>query len=193
MKDIKDLKEKRGEFLPKEYQVPDKTKQFMKLAPGDNLIRVLSPPMLGWVVFTEDKKPVRRHIEEGEFSSKELNDMKAKRNEDGVFEGNKHFWVMLVWDYSAKAPKILEITQISIIKPLYGLLKDEDWGDLRDFDINIKREGTGKNDTTFEVTPKPHKKISEETKRCIDMLYEKNLIDLNAIWKGEYPFEIYNW
>ncbi|WP_430811297.1 MULTISPECIES: hypothetical protein [unclassified Carboxylicivirga] len=185
--------EKRGSFLPEAYQVPDKTRQFMKLTPGDNVIRVLSAPMLGYVVFTEDKKPHRRHIEEGDFTTDALREVRAKRNEDGDFEGSKHFWIMLVWDYASKAPKILEITQISVLKPLYALAEDEDWGDLRDFDINIHRTGTGKNDTEFAVTPKPHKPLQADIEDVIQQLEEKQLLDLNAIWRGEYPFEIYNW
>ena len=165
----------------------------MKLTPGDNVIRVLSAPLLGFVVFTEDKKPLRKHIEEGDFTLEELEKAKAKRNENGEFEGSKHFWVMLVWDYSAKAPKILEITQISILKPLYALANNEKWGDLRNFDININRVGTGKNDTEFSVIPNPHETISQEIEEVIKELEEKSLLDLNAIWKGEYPFEIYNW
>ncbi len=184
---------KKESFLPDNYQVPDKAKQFMKLTPGDNLIRVLSAPLLGWIVFKDDGTPVRRHYEEGEFNYEELVSMGAKRKEDGDFEWSKHFWLMLVWDFEAKAPKILEITQVSVLKPLYALTNDEDWGDLRDFNINIHREGTGKNDTKFEVIPKPHKPLAPEVQRVVDELTEKQLIDLNAIWKGKYPFEIYNY
>ena len=184
---------KRGDFLPPAYQVPDKAKQFMKLKPGDNVIRILSAPLLGWVIFTEEKKPVRRHIEEGEFTSEDMIDLKAKRNDKGEFEGAKHFWVLLVWSYAENAPKILEITQVSVLKPLYQLTEDEDWGDLRDFDINVNRVGTGMTDTEFSVTPKPHKPLLAEIEAVLQDLEEKELLDLEAIWKCEYPFEIYNY
>jgi hypothetical protein len=183
----------RGTFLPENYQVPDKAKQFMKLEVGDNHFRILSSPLLGWVFFNEENKPVRRSFEEGEFTHEELAELKAKRNDKGEFEGSRHFWIMLVWSYKYNAPKILELTQISIIKPLCGLIEDEDWGDLRGFDINIKREGTGKNDTEFTTTPKPHKPLAPEIEDVIETLDKSRLLDLNAIWKGEYPFQIYNW
>lgn len=183
----------KGSFLPEAYQVPDKTKQFMKLEVGDNHFRILSAPLLGWVFFNEDNKPVRRSFDEGEYTAEELTEFKGKRNDKGEFEGSRHFWVMLIWSYKHKAPKILEITQISILKPLYGLINDEDWGDLRGYDINIKREGAGKTDTQFETVPKPHKPLSQEVQEVIKELEENDLIDLNAIWQGKYPFEIYNW
>lgn len=184
---------KRKSFLPDAYQVPDKARQFMKLKVGDNLLRILSAPALGWMVFTEEGKPFRRNIDEGEFTSEELAELKAKRNSNGVFETPKHFWLMLVWDYQDEAPKILDLTQISIIKPLYGLVNDEDWGDLRNYEINIRREGTGKNDTSFEVIPKPPKKLSDKIQKVLTELEENNLIDLDAIWDGGYPIENYRW
>ncbi|MCB0375569.1 MAG: hypothetical protein KDD04_06590, partial [Sinomicrobium sp.] len=148
-------------FLPQGYALPDRSKQFMKLEPGDNPVRILSGPVVGYVFFTEDKKPVRRPYDPdsrtlGDFTREELQKMNAKKNADGSFEGSRHFWMMLVWDRKTNSPKILEITQITIIKALYNLLEDKSWGDLRKFDINIHREGTGKFDTEFSVTPKPH-------------------------------------
>ncbi len=183
----------KGSFLPETYQVPDKAKQFMKLTPGDNLLRILSAPLLGWVFFTEDMQPIRRSFDEGEYTTEELMDLKGKKRESGEFEGSKHFWIMLVWDFEADAPKILELTQVSILKPLYGLISDEDWGDLRGYNVNIKREGTGKNDTSFEVVPKPKKILSKKIEETIKALDDNHLLDLNAIWQGKYPFEIYNY
>lgn len=185
-----------GNFLPKSYQLPDKSKQFMKITPGDNVIRFLSNPLTGWVVFTEEKKPVRRAYDEqsntlGDFTREEMEEMKAKKNDKGEFEGSRHFWLGLVWDRSTNTPKILEITQITIIRKLVNLFNDSDWGDLRKYDINIHREGTGQYDTEFEVNPKPHKELTKEVIETIQKLEENNLLDLQAIWKGEYPFEKY--
>ncbi len=185
--------ENRGSFLPEAYQVPDKTRQFMKLTPGDNLIRVLSAPLLGFVVFNEDKKPVRKDFEKGDFTKEEMEEHNAKKNEDGSYEGSKHFWIMLVWSYEYNAPKILEITQVSFLKPLNKLFNNEKWGDLRNYDIDITREGSTKNDTVFEVFPEPPSELVPEIRQTLKEMKDNNLLDLNAIWKGEYPFEIYNW
>ena len=180
-------------FLPKGYQLPDKSKQFMKLAVGDNVIRMLTHPLLGFVFFNEDNKPVRRPADMGDFTPHELTDLKAKKDDSGNFEGSRHFWMMLVWSRKDKAPKVLEITQISILKPLYGIINDPDWGDPRDFDINISRIGTGKNDTEFTVTPKPHKPVDDHVQGVLKKLEEHNMLDLEAIWKNEYPFLTYEW
>ena len=182
-------------FLPEGYTVPDKAKQFMKLEQGDNLIRVLSAPLLGWVIFTEEKKPIRKKLIDGNnnFTKEELIEFKAKKGEDGHFESPKHFWMLLVWDYKSNSPKVLEITQVSIIKQINTLLKDDDWGDVREFNMNIIHTGSSKNDTEYEVVPKPHKPLPSEVDNFLNEAKSKSLIDLEAIWDGGYPFEIYNW
>ncbi|MEM9686676.1 MAG: hypothetical protein AAF934_07115 [Bacteroidota bacterium] len=185
-------------FLPEAYVLPDRTRQFMKIEPGDNVIRILSGPLVGYVFFTEDIKPVRRPYDPnsrtlGDFTRAELEEMNAKRNEEGEFEGSRHFWMMLVWDRKTNSPKILEVTQITIIKALYRLLEDENWGDLRKYDINIHRKGTGKFDTEFAITPKPHQPVSKGILSLIKEFRSNGLLDLKAIWKGAYPFQKYPW
>lgn len=182
------------DFLPGEYKVPDKSKQFMKLKPGDNIIRILSSPLLGYVVFNSEKSPVRKNFKNGDFTVDELKDIKPKIDETtGDPEAPKHFWMMLVWDYAEKAPKVVEITQITVLKSLYQIAQDQDWGDLRNFDINIHKEGSTKNDTTYSVTPKPPKPLNKEVKAIYEELKEKELLNLDAIWDGKYPFLTYNY
>ena len=180
-------------FLPDSYIVPDKSKQFLKLSPGENKLRILSSPLLGFVFFNEENKPVRRSFDQGAYTNEELVELNAKKGEDGEIQSSKHFWIMLVWDYNTKSPKILELTQISILKPLFELAQDQDWGDLREFNINIGKTGSSKLDTEYTVVPKPHSALSNEINDVIDELEQKNLLNLNAIWEGNYPFESYNW
>lgn len=181
-------------FLPQGYKVPDKSRQFLKLKQGENKIRFLSTPLLGSVIFDEEKKPHRKDFRLGEFTPDELADIKPKIDaETGSPETPKHFWIALVWDYSENAPKILEITQITILKVLFMLTQDEDWGDLRNFDIVINKSGSSKLDTEYAVVQKPHKELSKEIQNVVEELESKQLLNLEAIWKGEYPFLNYNY
>lgn len=185
--------QERAEFLPTGYKVPDKTKQFMKLKPGDNKLRFLSTPVLGYEYFSEEKKPIRKEFRLGEFTPEELAENKPKiDSESGKPETPKHFWAALVWDYAENAPKILTITQITIIKPLYTLVEDEDWGDLRDFDIVVNKSGSSKNDTEYSVIPKPKKALSKDVQSAVDYINEKQLVNVNSLLIGEYPFTSYN-
>lgn len=185
-------------LLPDNYKVPDKKKQFMKLQPGDNPIRILAPPLIGYVYFTEDKKPVRRPYDPdsttlGDFTKEELETGNAKRKEDGNFEGSRHFWMLLVWDYTDNIPRMLDITQMTITKPLHDLLDNSKWGDFRKYDINILRRGTGQYDTEFTVTPEPHSDVIPEIQEFTEWANTSGLLDMNKIWTGEYPFQKYLW
>lgn len=55
----------------------------------------------------------------------------------------------------------------TISKALQALDKNEDWGDLRDYDVEITRSGTGLG-TTYSVTPKPKKPLSAELQGLVD-------------------------
>lgn len=183
-------------FLPENYTLPDKSKQFMKIEQGDNVVRFLSSPIAGWVFFDENNKPVRRKYDPsiptlGDYSKEELKELKAKKGDNGDFEGSRHFWIALVWCRKSKAPKILEITQVQILNPILALNKDEDWGNPINYDININRTGTGKTDTTYTVTPKPHKEFDDDINMVLLELEENNLLNLDSIWDGGYPFEKY--
>lgn len=186
------MSKKNENFLPINYKVPDKSRQFKKLTPGDNRMRILSEPLLGWIFFNKSNKPVRRPFSEGEFTIQELQELNCKADDENRLTC-KHFWLMLIWDYEEEIPRIIDLTQISIIKPLYALIDNEKWGDLRNFDVNINRVGTNKNDTVFTVLPDPHSNIPENAENTISDLKEKGLYDLSNIWSGGYPFEIYNY
>ncbi|EKT4545548.1 hypothetical protein AAIP58_000068 [Flavobacterium psychrophilum] len=183
-------------FLPPSYKMPDKSKQFMKFEQGDNVIRFLTSPIAGWVFFNDSNKPVRRKYDQslptlGDFSKEELKELKAKKAENGELEGCRHFWIALVWDRKTKSPKILEITQIDILKTILGLNNDADWGSPMNYDVNVNRIGAGKLDTTYTVTPKPHKELDSDIQAVLIELEDSNLLNLDAIWDGGYPFEKY--
>ena len=189
---------KQGQFLPPNYKTPDNASQFMKLEPGDNTVRILSQPLVGYVIFTNEGKPIRREYDPqsstyGDFTKDELTEFNAKTREDGSFEGSRHFWIMLVWSYKHNAPKVLDVTQKTVLRDINGLVSDEAWGDPRQYDINISRKGTGRTDTEYTITPKPHKKPAEDIVKFAMDCQETDLVDLRRIWKGEYPFKSYTW
>ena len=56
-------------------------------------------------------------------------------------EKPKEFFAMLVWNYAEERIQILELTQAGLKDELIKLDVDEDWGDLRKYDISIIRSG----------------------------------------------------
>lgn len=160
-------------FLPDDYQVPGGTSQFMKFEQGENKVRILSEPLMGyewWEDTDEGRRPFR-----------------VKEFETAVREGEepiKHFWAMIVFNYNSKQIQVLEITQKTIQRAITTYAHDEDWGDPRKYDLIIHRSGEGL-ETEYQVIPKPKKKLSKD----IEKAYSDADIDLEALFRGEYPVE----
>lgn len=137
------------EFLPSDYVAPKTAGNFMKLKEGENKIRILSQPILGWEDWTPDKKPVRFKF--NEKPNRPLDPKKPIR----------HFWAFIVWNYSEQRIQILQVTQATIRNSIEALYKDNDWGAPFFYDIKIIKTGEG-TDTEYVVNPLPHKPVSDE-------------------------------
>ncbi len=161
-------------FLPKDYQAPKSSGHYMKLQDGENKIRILSAPILGWEDWIE-KKPIRYR-----FDKKPMKAIDPKKPV-------KHFWAMIVWNYSEEQIQVLQLSQATIRSNIEALCKDSDWGAPYFYDIKIIKKGEG-TDTEYMVNPLPHKqlqpKIKEEfmQRRCY----------LEALFDNADPFDS-NW
>ena len=130
----------------------------------------------GW----REKKPLRFEIAPEDFDIESL---------DPDFNGNpgrlKDFVASVVWNYDAKAIQIFEISQVSIQDKLFSLHKNEDWGDLTQYDVIVKK--TKKNERTdYEVTPSP--KGMGKLEKEIEKAYDEKPIDLTKLFTNEDPF-----
>lgn len=132
-------------FLPQDYEAPRGVSFYMKIEEGDNLLRILSQPVLGWEDW-ENKKPYRFR-----FNNKPAKSIDPKKPV-------KHFWDMIVWNYREEQIQILHITQASIKKSLETYAKSKAWGAPNFYDINIVRTGKDK-DSDYQVIPMPPKPV----------------------------------
>lgn len=161
--------------IPKNVEIPKSSGQFVKLQEGKNKFRVLSDVITGWEGW-KDRKPFRH---EGDTCL-----IKPEQVDINQF-GNpniNYFWAMTVWNYSEKKVQVLEITQKAIMGVLYELEQSEEWGDIKNYDIQITKEKKGDktNYTTVGIPPKPL------TAEIMDA-FAKTEIDLKKLFKGEYP------
>lgn len=161
------------DFLPENYETPQGAGAYMKFQQGDNKFRILSKPVIGWLDW-KDKKPYRFGFKNK--PEKPLGD-----------QAIKHFWAMLVFDYTDQGVKILEITQSTIQKAIENLAKDEEWGSPHEYDLKVSKKGQDKQ-TEYNVTPSPKKPISEEIKKAAT----DKPVNLEALFKDKDPFDIVN-
>jgi len=169
-------------FLDNIQDVPQNSSSgggnYMKLTQGANQFRIVGSSddggviqgMQGWGTTADGgRKPYRWKI--GETAPMDFEDKP------------KQFLAMLVWNYEEKKIQILELTQVGLRKELITLAKDEDWGDPRSYDLKIVRSGE-KFDTTYAMTPSPHKKRGEE----INAAVKEMDVNLEALFDGGDPF-----
>lgn len=160
-------------FLPDDYESPHKNTSYMKLEDGENKIRILSSPLLGWEDW-KNQKPVRFPLKEKPVAS--VDPTKPVR----------FFWAMIVWNYNLEQIQIYMPRQAGIIKPLEALAKDKDWGSPCEYDVKIVKSGNGK-ETKYMVSPLPHKPVTDQIQ---DEFYNKP-INLQALMTGDDPFAPY--
>jgi len=164
-------------FLPKNYEAPKGSGNYLKLEEGKNKFRILSSAIIGWEYWTNDNKPVRLK----EYPQEKPADVKL---EDNNSYSIKHFWAFIVLDRKDAKVKIMEITQASIMRAIEDLVQNEDWGDPKQYDITITRSGAGM-ETRYTVQPSPNKELTKEEKSLV----ARTEIDLEALYAGSNPFE----
>lgn len=157
-------------FLPQDYKSPSSSNNYMKLQEGENRIRILSKPILGWEDW-EDKKPVRYRL--NEKPAKSIDPKKPV----------KHFWAFIVFNCNAEEIQIMQVTQATIRKSLEALCKDKDWGDPYFYDIKINKSGEGV-DTEYTVNPVPHKPVDPYIVKC----FNEKKCNLEALFMNADPF-----
>jgi|SRR5208337_950542 len=157
-------------FLPENYQAPKNSNFYMKLQDGENKIRILSQPILGWEDWIENK-PIRYRFDQKPCKA---NDPKKPV---------RHFWAFVVWNYQEEKIQILQITQATIRNNIEALCKDEDWGEPYFYDLKIIRKGEGV-DTEYMVNPLPHKPLNPKVIEA----FKENPCNLEALFDNNDPF-----
>jgi hypothetical protein len=168
-------------FLPQNYE-PPATGNYCKLQNGDNKLRILGPAIVGNEFWTTDSKggrtPVRRRVNE-QIADHEL----GINPETGKREVVKHFWAVPVWNYKTNQVQVWQINQARIRDSLMSLNQSDDWGNPADYDLNIKRTGSGL-DTEYAVLPSPKRPI---TQQVADAFLAAS-IDLEKLFDAGDPF-----
>lgn len=160
------------DFLPEGYEAPKGSEGYMKFKDGENRFRILSRPILGWLDW-KDKKPLRFRL-----------NAKPEKPVDPK-QAIKHFWAFVVWNAAEAKVQILEITQVTIQAAIQSLSKDDDWGNPFEYDIKVKRSGSGL-ETEYSVNPAPKSKLSDEAKSALERMGK---INLDALYEGGDPFD----
>lgn len=159
-------------FLPEGYKEPSQS-NYMKFEKGENCFRVLDSAIVGWV-WWEDKqdggrKPIRVRMNERVPSGTDC----------------KLFWAFPVWNYRDEKVQILEITQSSIRKTIESYVRNQKWGDPKEYDLVVTKTGEGL-ETEYAVIAEPKEKLPEDILKA----FKETPIDLEALYSGDDPFSL---
>lgn len=166
--------------IPKGTEIPKAPSKYTKFEEGANKVRIMSEVVTGWEWWVADgkdkKKPVRVETQEEIPQDLRVDSKDAPRN----------FWAMVVYNYDLKDLQIMQITQKSIMNALMDLENNEDWGDIREFDVTITKKKTGSDamNVEYSTTPSPKKEMDEG----IVKYYEDMDINLKALFDGTDPW-----
>ena len=154
---------------------------YLKLVNGSNLLRMVGSVenatscsgMVGWTTNADGERcPHRWRLGE------EAPDLQ-------FVDPPKQFVATLVFGYLAGTVQLWDITQKSIREPLLELFHDDDWGDLRGFDVDVIKKGE-KLETRYKVLPKPKAKLDAVAKA--EVMDKMDKINVLALYDGEDPF-----
>ena len=169
-------------FVANDYtEKPAAGSNYLKLVNGSNLVRVVGSVendtscagMVGWSLNAEGERcPHRWRLGE-------------KAPDVQFVDPPKQFVATLIFGYLAGTVQIWDITQKSIREPLLELFRDEDWGDLRGFDVDVIKSGE-KLETRYKVLPKPKSKLDAAAKT--EVMDKMDKINVPALYDGEDPF-----
>jgi len=137
------------------------TSDYMKLEDGDNKIRILEDPIVGYEYWEfPDGKIVPKGVLGGP-GSKPVRMRESEKFSNAQIAAMKMFTAMVVWNYQLEKVQILELTQTKIMSALDMLYDNKAWGDLKDYPIVIKREKTGPDpmNVAYTVMPEPKEKL----------------------------------
>lgn len=155
---------------------------YFKPQQGDNKIRIMSDPLIGYMYFTSETntsgaKPFR-------FRGELPNDAPLPgTNQQGQVNEPKPFFAMVVWNYALSKIQIYEITQKNIRKAIMGYQANPKYGEPTGYDFNINRKGEGLK-TEYTVIADPPEAISQEIKKA----YQEANINLEALMTNGNPF-----
>jgi len=159
------------DFLPDDYEQTKTANGYMKLPEGDNKLRILSKPIVGWQDWGTDNKPIRYKM-----NDRPLKSVDPKKP-------IQRLWSMIVWNYTDQKINILNITQKTIQNSIETLVRNSDWGMPNTFDLTISRKGKGQQ-CEYTITPSPKKELSFEIVKA----FKETPINLNALLVNGDPF-----
>jgi len=163
-------------FFPDEVKV-ESTSRYTKFANGTTTVRMFGEPFFyyeTWLDKDGGGRTPKRFALDSDIPVSEL-------GPDGV----KQVMSIVVYNYGDKAIQVMSVSQKTILKAIKGYSQNKKYGDPTGYDININKEGEGKQ-TRYTVIADPKEDVSDEVQKA----YDQESIDLEMLLLNGDPFGI---
>jgi len=152
--------------LKRPNQNAGRTDLYMKLGNGDNVIRIITKPH----EFTVYKYKTNK--DDPGYGVRILAPLGSDRDplKDKGFKSQKR-WLVGIIDRKTQAFKILDLSP-GAFRGIQELVREEDWGDPSQYDINIKVDKQAVPANYYTIIPKPKKALTAgdlELKQQVDL------------------------
>lgn len=144
----------------------------------------------GWV----KNKPVRFEVRPtaDEFDMSTLDETIDFQTKQPIGPGKlKDFIASVLYNYETESIQIFEITQVSIQNDIFDLMNNNEWGDVTQYDVSIKKvvQRVGSKDrTNYKVIPSPAGMGKLSAK--IQKQFDETFVDLTKLYSGDDPFKV---
>jgi hypothetical protein len=154
---------------------------FMRLDNGNNVIRLVTKPheylVHRYKVDEKDPGFGERVLSSLFHGSDPLVDLGSKP---------KRRWLVGIIDRKTQSYKILDMS-VSVFKSIQELVRDEDWGDPTQYDIDVKVDKNGGATGYYTVIPKSKKPLSKDD---LDIKEKADLDDLKRRCTPPTPAQV---
>lgn len=104
----------------------------------------------------------------------------------GELRAPQQFVAFPVWDYAGKRVRVMELTQVTILKMLKAYADSPDWGSPTEYDMAVTRTEEG-GKTSYAVQAKPKLPLADEAEA--EWAAQKAAgFNLAALFDGKDPF-----
>ena len=144
-------------MLPKNFTPTTSNYTMQNLQTGKvTRIRCMTDFVVGRSVWGDDNKVTRVRDGEKMFAGA----IGVNKN-TGQPNNIKQFVACIVWNYDAKSFEVFEADKVDIVKGIFALQEDSDYGDALDYDLKIGKTGSGMK-TKYTCIGAPPKKVDKE-------------------------------
>ena len=135
--------------------------------------------VMGWESWAEDAEG-NQHPERREYNHDGYDEL-TEIDRDGK---PKHFWLFQIYHIDSKEPQLWSITQRTIQRQIRQFVENPNWGNPRNYNLAVTREGEGLQ-TKYSVVAEPP--IEPPSDLMVEAMKEAK-IDCREIFRGENPF-----